>query len=363
MTVGKSQIWRIFKKMIRETIVKHLKKYPKSEITDIVKLAYQNEFGGGHLITDEKASLEWIKRELSSVKFNPQAQLTEDIENGIVRLNFAAVNEKISAEAINKCFVLSANEIKGSVEAFEMKISEIFDLCKEGLTPFNEKSLIEYMKKYKEYGYKPVSHSETYRKEYSPAYRIMKKEYAEILEMATLIEKKARTEKVLIAIDGRCASGKSTLAENLSKIFGCDIIHMDDFFLPFEKRTPERLAEPGGNIDYERFEKEVLNSFHKNEVFSYGVFNCGSGKIESERVITPSNVIITEGSYSLHPKFSDHYNVKIFVFTDSDTQINRIRERNGEEMLKMFKERWIPMEENYFTAFDIGNLADIKLNT
>ncbi|MBQ2915773.1 MAG: uridine kinase [Clostridia bacterium] len=181
--------------------------------------------------------------------------------------------------------------------------------------------------------------------------------------MATLIEKKARTEKVLIAIDGRCASGKSTLAENLSKIFGCDIIHMDDFFLPFEKRTPERLAEPGGNIDYERFEKEVLNSFHKNEVFSYGVFNCGSGKIEAERVITPSNIIITEGSYSLHPKFSDHYNLKIFVSTDSNTQIKRIRERNGEEMLKMFKERWIPMEENYFTAFDIGNLADIKLNT
>ena len=81
MTVGKSQIWRIFKRMIREIIIKHLKKYPKSEITDIVKLAYQNEFGGGHLIADEKASLEWIKKELSSVKFDPQAQLMHSDEN------------------------------------------------------------------------------------------------------------------------------------------------------------------------------------------------------------------------------------------------------------------------------------------
>ena len=138
---------------------------------------------------------------------------------------------------------------------------------------------------------------------------------------------------------------------------------MDDFFLPFEKRTPERLAEPGGNIDYERFEKEVLNSFHNSAVFSYGVFNCNSGKIESERVIKPSNIIITEGSYSLHPKFSDSYNVKIFVSTDSDTQIERIKARNGEKMLKMFKDKWIPMEENYFNTFHIDQIADIILIT
>ncbi len=35
----------------------------------------------------------------------------------------------------------------------------------------------------------------------------------------------------LIAVDGRCAAGKTTLAAQLQKDLGCNVIHMDDFFL------------------------------------------------------------------------------------------------------------------------------------
>ena len=34
----------------------------------------------------------------------------------------------------------------------------------------------------------------------------------------------------VIAIDGRCASGKTTLAGRLQKEIDCNIIHMDHFF-------------------------------------------------------------------------------------------------------------------------------------
>lgn len=349
--------------MIKEIILEQLRKYPLLELTDLIKLVFQNEFGGGHLISDENASLIRIQKELENTEFNKDIPLAEDIGNGLVRLNLGALNEKISAEAVNLCFIASANEIKGSIESFESKISEIFKLSKEGLIPFDEKQITEYMKNYKNNGYKAVSHSETYRNEYKPAYRIMKKELAEILETVTLIEKSSRNKRILIAIDGRCASGKSTLAENLKKVFNCEIVHMDDFFLPFEKRTTERLSEPGGNIDYERFENEVLNGFHSGKEFTYGVFNCGSEKIETGRTIKPSKITIVEGSYSLHPKFSDNYDVKIFISTDSETQLKRIKERNGEQMLKIFKEKWIPMEEKYFETFNIENLVHIKLNT
>ena len=65
----------------------------------------------------------------------------------------------------------------------------------------------------------------------------------------------------VIAIDGRAASGKSTLAEQLSTLLEADVIHMDDFFLQPYQRTPERLAEIGGNVDYERFAKEGYSVF------------------------------------------------------------------------------------------------------
>ena len=36
-------------------------------------------------------------------------------------------------------------------------------------------------------------------------------------------------ERVFVAIDGPCASGKTTLARALNERFGGDVLHMDDF--------------------------------------------------------------------------------------------------------------------------------------
>ena len=63
---------------------------------------------------------------------------------------------------------------------------------------------------------------------------------------------------VMVAIDGKCTSGKTTLASKLAEIYDCNVFHMDDFFLRPEQRTSERFAEIGGNVDYERFQEEVL---------------------------------------------------------------------------------------------------------
>ena len=52
----------------------------------------------------------------------------------------------------------------------------------------------------------------------------------------------------VIALDGRAAAGKSTLAAALAETLQAAVSHMDDFFLPLALRTPQRLAQPGGNI-------------------------------------------------------------------------------------------------------------------
>ena len=36
----------------------------------------------------------------------------------------------------------------------------------------------------------------------------------------------------LVAVDGRCGSGKSTLSELAARRLHCPLFHMDDFFLP-----------------------------------------------------------------------------------------------------------------------------------
>ena len=80
-----------------------------------------------------------------------------------------------------------------------------------------------------------------------------------------------KQEQIIITIDGCAASGKSTLAKELQPVYNAEVIHMDDFFLPFDLRTKERLDEPGGNIHYERFSDalvvNVLFSTLSNEIW------------------------------------------------------------------------------------------------
>ena len=79
----------------------------------------------------------------------------------------------------------------------------------------------------------------------------------------------AKQDMVIVAIDGKCTSGKTTLASKLAEIYDCNVFHMDDFFLRPEQRTPERFAEVGGNVDYERFQEEVLLPLKSGKAFSY----------------------------------------------------------------------------------------------
>lgn len=167
-------------------------------------------------------------------------------------------------------------------------------------------------------------------------------------------------DKIIIAIEGPCASGKTTLSCELSKNFDCNVIHMDDFFLPFEKRTAERMNEVGGNIDYERFISEVADNITKNEDFTYSKFDCITGKAEKKITVTSKKINIIEGVYSLHPRFVGIYDIKIYLNVDAKTQTLRLKERSPEKF-ERFVSEWIPKENAYFEKFKIKDICDIIL--
>jgi len=175
------------------------------------------------------------------------------------------------------------------------------------------------------------------------------------------VEKLVNTQsRTVIAIDGRCASGKSTAAKIIADRFGGGIIHMDHFFLPPELRTAERLSEPGGNLHRERFASEVISHLRDADGFAYRMFKCSDMTLDDKPIrIPPSKLIICEGSYSLHPSFGKYYDLSIFSDVSYDLQLKRILIRNGEAKLEAFKTRWIPMEERYFEGFAIKGKCDI----
>lgn len=181
----------------------------------------------------------------------------------------------------------------------------------------------------------------------------------DIIETITLL--KMSHDNLVIAIDGMCASGKTTIARLLAKLYHTRVIHMDDFFLPLNLRTPSRYEEIGGNIDYERFMEKIIDNLHQD--IYYKPYNCKINNFEREIKLPLCDITIIEGSYALHPKFGEYYDLAIFVEVSKEEQIKRIILRNGQDQLTIFKEKWLKFENTYFEGFSIKNRTNFIINT
>lgn len=169
-------------------------------------------------------------------------------------------------------------------------------------------------------------------------------------------------DKVILAIDGPCGSGKSTYALLLSEKYDANLFHMDDFFLRPEQRTSTRLNEPGGNVDYERFDSEVLSNFLKGFPFKYRPYSCSEGKLDNEIEVPFKKLNIVEGVYSMHPSLASFYDIKVFMKVSRKEQIKRITKRNGKIGAERFIKEWMPLENLYFSHYKIENQCDITLD-
>ena len=169
-------------------------------------------------------------------------------------------------------------------------------------------------------------------------------------------------EQVILAIDGSCTAGKSTLAARLKVLYDCNVFHMDDFFLRPEQRTEERFAQPGGNVDYERFREEVLHPLKTGKPFSYRPYDCSTGGLKEPVAVTPKRINIIEGTYSHHPYFGDVYDLKVFLQVSEEVRRQRILQRPA-FLHSRFFEQWIPMEQQYFRQFSVEADSDLVAQT
>ena len=169
----------------------------------------------------------------------------------------------------------------------------------------------------------------------------------------------SRRNRTVLAIDGAAASGKTTLAAFLAEKYGAETVHMDDFFLPRERKTAARLAEFDGNIDRERFAAEVLPFINTAEPFSYGKYDCALGKVAKNVQIGASPLVIVEGVYSLSPHFRKYYDIKIMLTAEKQTQLSRLCERCEDWQYENFLKIWLPLEARYFSLGGIENACDM----
>ncbi len=154
----------------------HAKKYPLMQPCDAVKLVFQSEFLGGHMIKSPEQSLLRLSEEFSRTKKCPGAELYEYIGNGVVRVNLCALDpEKYPLRDLNRDFCESANLRRGNMANFIKNLDTLAAEFPRFGFGFSEEDLARYLTKYRSSGCPAVSHSEIYRSAYSPAYRVILK--------------------------------------------------------------------------------------------------------------------------------------------------------------------------------------------
>ena len=171
----------------------------------------------------------------------------------------------------------------------------------------------------------------------------------------------AKHPRWMILIDGRCGSGKTTIAQRMVQPLNAYCIHMDDYYLPFEKRD-HQPDFPGNHMDYQRLQKQVIEPFIQNGKFDsipYDAHQDHYGQI----TLVKTNGLIIEGSYSMFPHLVyPHDTLKLFITIDPNVQKQRIIARGGMACWSGFEQRWIPTEESYFKMYSIQEKADMVLS-
>lgn len=325
----------------------HQRRYPQMKAQDMAKLCYQSEFGAGHLIKDRAACLARLNEEYEQTPASSEV-LFEPLGGGLCRLHLGPLHrENVRLETVARLFQLAA-EPRGSLEGMHEKLAQAEQLMPDA-----------YYAAYRADGCPMVSHTAEYRAAYQPAYRVVPEWAQEAWPMIRAVDQLlAAGKRVIAAIDGMSGSGKSTLAMHLQSLFGGNVFHMDDFFLPFQRKTPERLAQPGGNVDYERFRQEVLDPLERGEAFAYHPFQCWNGALGEPVQVEKASFNLVEGCYSLHPLMNGAYDYRAFLSLDPQEQSRRIMERNGPKMHQRFVTEWIPMENHYFEHYRIRESCD-----
>lgn len=339
-------------------------RYPALRPEDLLKALHQSVFGCGHFVTDEAAGLRLIRQELAALSSSGEAAAVEPLDGGFCRLHLRYLPESgLSPRTLFRLFALSSHPPAGDAAALEEKLACLLALAREGRLPFSHGETARAVRAWRHAGFPPCRHSEAFRRAYAPAYRVIRREYVRLLPLLAELDRRLEEkERVILALEGGSAAGKTTLAALLARIYpDCGVFHMDDFFLRPEQRTAERLAEPGGNVDRERFLEEVLLPLTRGETVRHRPYDCHTRTLGGPVETAPRRMSIVEGAYSMHPALAGYYTLSAFLQISPELQRRRIQARNDPAAQERFFRTWIPLERAYFAAADPAGRCDLIL--
>ena len=345
----------------KKLLLENFKRYPKMTSEDVFKLIYQSAYGCEHMVSSLQMAEERIINEVRELPGASATPLIEPLGKNYSRVSLDYLSLGLSASTLAKLFVLSAKKEENGGDRLKEMITAACELVSQKELPLDKKEFDCALLSWEQNGFAPIHHSNEFRCEYHPAYRVISNDFVRFLPLFAEIDRRLENGSLTVAIEGGCGSGKTTLSSLISKIYDANIFHIDDFFLQPEQRIPERMKEVGGNFDRERFILEVMLPHSQGKSVEYRRFDCTSKTILEGKTIEPKLLTVVEGVYSMHPELQGFYDLGVFLDISPELQKERILKRNSKSMAKRFFDEWIPLENMYFEKMNIKDKCALQI--
>lgn len=169
-----------------------------------------------------------------------------------------------------------------------------------------------------------------------------------------------------IAIDGRDAAGKTTLADELAGLLSKQrrrVIRasVDGFHRTRELRHRQGRGSPEGYyrdaFDYAALRAELLEPLgpRGSRVYRTAVFDPATDSaIEQEPALAPDDaVLLVDGVFLLRPELRDAWDIRIYVSVTQEESLRRALRRDvalfGSEVEteRLYRERYLPGQQIY----------------
>jgi hypothetical protein len=193
------------------------------EPTDAVKLVYQSVFGGGHLIADEASSLRRLAGERAIPLF-PSARRSNPSDwaarawRSVRTRSFPC---RRAAERDVRPLVPRTGRRRGRVSSVRSACSPTSSVTRTAFR-FSSAAFSDYLASYTAAGRPMVRHSETYRRAYRPAYRVVCGAYETLLPAIVLTRQAAASGKTetRVPLSGVTGADRPWAVATLARLFG-----------------------------------------------------------------------------------------------------------------------------------------------
>ena len=151
-------------------------------------------------------------------------------------------------------------------------------------------------------------------------------------------------DKILIALSGQSASGKSTICKKITECIKAlnlpiSILTADNYFNDIssliEKYGNFDLLRDSGydidspdNFDLDLLKEDILKLQHGEDILTPEYLVNGTGKSKPKSIpVKSQKVIIVEGMCSIYEKVQDVFDIKVYIDLDENERKNRFMNR------------------------------------